>query len=491
MKFNLMAHVLTCAFLLFGCDAPSTAAPPVAPPPPLPSAPESMTGYFCFETSELGSLRSAVDTPALAAMITSSARAFIISQFDEPPAASETVNENSRVCGLALNTEFIVAAETTPTSPHVFDTWHGDARHFGNVAVFGERELVERAGPYLARVVFDKEMDAPLTFHVEDGVLADQLRPLLDEHLRSAALDARAAAQAERATRDSDADFGDPQAFVRVVERRLRGLLQWLPDLGAVTIEVRAQGGAVHLDATMDLHADSPLAAFVASAPAQEAAFDRLPRGTALAYSRASEGESVLAALVEVAGTRADAEEAQALLALAEELPSPFTLALGTSGGTSAWLDYQGDVPVDENVRGALSGDYLRALTSAAFDCPMPPRSWPAEATQGRCRLPALDVRQGGMSLGRAPREVVGADPDIARLVAGSPPILGGLYLDVLRLPAALSLFTALDERPLSEDRPAPIVAMLHHADDALHLRLRCAPGSIANVVDVVLSLVL
>lgn len=489
MKFNFTAHVLTCAIFLSACSEPAE-SPSVAPPPPPPAAPESMSARFCFETTQLRPLQGAVDTPALSAMIPSSARDFVLAQFEEAPAAAQTINESSRVCGLAFGEDIIFAAETTPTSPHALGSWHGDAQHFGDVAVFGERELVEDGGAYLARVLFVEDTDAPLTVHIEDGVVADQLRPVLDENLRAASRDARAAAQAEQASRGSEADFGDPQVFVRVVERRLRGLLQWMPDVGEVLIELRGQGGAVHLDAHMNVDAGSPLATFLANAQTRESGFDRLPRGTALAYTRAGEGESLVAALVEVAGQRAGNEEVQALLALAEEMPPPFTVALGTTG-ESPWLDYQGGVPSRDDARAVLNGDYLRSLASVLFDCPRPPRVWPEGEESPRCRLPPLDVREGGAALGDPPREVVGADPDIARLAAGAPSALGGLYLDVLRLPAALSLFSRLESRSLGEDRAAPILATLHHEGGELRLRVRCAPGSIANLVDVVLSLVL
>ena len=488
MKFNFTAHVLTCAFFLAGCSDPA-AEPSIAVVPPPPTAPESLRGHFCFETTQLGPLRSAVDTPALAAMIPSSARDFVASQFEDAAAAA-TVNESSRVCGLALGEEVIVAAETTPVSPHPFDTWHGDARHFGSVAVFGPREAVEEAGAYLARVLFAAESEAPLTIHVEDGVVAE-LRSVLDENLASASESARASADAEQASRGSEADFGDPQAFVRVVERRVRGLLQWLPDVGGVRVDVRAQGGAIQLDAHIDVRAGSPLASFLDDAPTREASFDRLPLGTALAYARAGEGESVFAALVEVAGARASSDEAQALMVLAEEMPSPFTLALGTTGETSQWLEYAGEAPPADVVQAALAGRYLRSLTSMLFDCPRPPRSWPAEASDGRCRLPPLRIRDDGIALGHPPREVVGANPDIARLMADAPAMLGGVYLDVLRLPAALALFTSLDPHALSEDRAAPLVGTLHYEARTLNLRVRCAPGSVANAVDVALSLVL
>lgn len=489
MKFNFMAHVLTCAFFLSACSE-AAETPSIAPPPPTPTAPEAMSIHFCFDTNRLGPIQDTVNAPALGAMIPSSARDFVVAQFEEAPEAAQTIDEDSRVCGMAFGNDVIFAAETTPTTPHAFDTWHGDARHFGNVAVFGEHEFVEDGGAYLARVLFVEELDAPITIHVEDGVIADQLRPTLDENLRAGSQSARSAAQAEQASRGSEADFGDPQAFVRVVERRLRGLLQWLPDVGAVIIEVRAQGGAIHLDARMDVDADSPLASFLGDAPTRESSFDRLPRGTALAYSRAGEGESVIAGLIEVAGERADNEEVQALLALAEGMPAPFTLALGTSGATSPWLEYQGAVPSDD-VRALLAGDYIRSLASLLFDCPRPPRAWPDDEGNSRCRLPPLQVRNSGVALGHPPREVVGADPDIARLAAGAPAALGGLYLDVLRLPAALSLFNNLEPRPLNEDRAAPILGTLHYEAGGLHLRVRCAPGSIANLTDVALSLVL
>ncbi|MFK8001778.1 MAG: hypothetical protein AB8H86_19440 [Polyangiales bacterium] len=489
MKFNFTAHVLTCAIFLSACSEPAE-SPPIAPPPPPPTAPESMSAHFCFETNQLRPLQGAVDTPTLSAMIPSSARDFVLAQFEEAPAAARTINESSRVCGLAFGEDVIFAAETTPASPHAAGSWHGDARHFGDVAVFGERERVEEGGEFLARVLFVEDVDAPLTVHIVNGVVADQLRPVLDEDLRAASQSARAAAQAEQASRGSEADFGDPQVFVRVVERRLRGLLQWLPDVGGVLIEVRGQGGAIHVDAHIDVNAGSPLATFLAGAPTQESSFDRLPRGTALAYSRAGDGESVFTALVEVAGERAGNEEVQALLALAEEMPAPFSVALGTSG-ESPWLDYQGAVPPDDDVRAILSGDYVRSLAGVLFDCPRPPRSWPASEGDPRCRLPSLRVRESGAALGDPPREVVGADPDIARLAAGVPASLGGLYLDVLRLPAALSLFNSLEPRPLSEDRAAPILGTLHYEAGGLHLRVRCAPGSIPNIVDVALSLIL
>lgn len=488
MKFHFTAHVLTCAIFLSACSEPAETHSVPPPPPPPPTAPESMSARFCFETAQLRPLQGAVDTPALSAMIPSSARDFVLAQFEEAPAAAQTINENSRVCGLTFGEDTIFAAETTP-APHALGSWHGDAQHFGNVAVFGERGLVEDGGAYLARVVFAEEAEAPLTIHIEDGVVADQLRPVLDENLRTGSQSARSAAQAEQASRESEADFGDPQAFVRVVERRLRGLLQWMPDVGEVVIEVRGQGGAVHLDAHMDVDADSPLATYLAGAPTRESGFDRLPRGTALAYTRAGEGESVVAALVEVAGERAGTEEVQALLALAEGMPAPFTVALGTTGD-SPWLDYQGGVPSSSDARAVLAGDYMRSLASVLFDCPRPPRAWPEDEGNPRCRLPPLQVREGGATLGDPPREVVGADPDIARLAAGAP-ALGGLYLDVLRLPTALSLFNQLEPRALSEDRAAPVLGTLHYEAGELHLRVRCAPGGVANLVDVALSLVL
>ena len=487
MKKALTAHVLTCAFFLGACDDEPVEEERPAPVE-APNAPDSMSGHFCFETEALGGFRDAIDTAALSAMIPSSAGAFLAAQFEESPAATSAVNDDSRVCGLFLEDEVIFAAELAPTSPHPAGAWHEGAAHFGTIGVFGERAHVEAGGAYLSQVVFAEDLDAPITLRALDGVFAERLRPVLDRALREASANARSAARAEQEAQAEEADFGDPQAFVRVAERRLGALIQWVPDLGAVLLELRVQGGAIHVDVAFEVHEGSPLRAFLDGAATQENAFDRLPRGTAFAYSRASEGESVVGALLEIAGQRANQDEARALLAVAEQMQAPFTFALGTTG--QPWLEYSGAVSPETS--SLLAGNYIRTLTSALFACPRPPREWPREETNtSRCRLPGLEVSPSRLSLGDVPREVVGASPDVARLAAGSPRILGGVYVDVLRLPAALSLFTALETRELRRDEAAPILGTLHYEGGTLHGRLRAAPGSIANVADVVMSLIL
>ena len=466
------------ALCLVACDGCSRGPDPEPTGQAEPAAPEApdLTAHFCVDTMALAAIRDRVGGP-IAEVFPENAPQFIVTQLG-PLAGAAAVAEDSKVCGLVVGDEVLLASERRTDGPGAVQ----DTMRFGEVLVFGRAHAQEMGAEYLARVLFAQELTSPLSFHVDEQLIAGQRRRL-ERALSEQHAAGRAAIEAERARHGESPTFGDPDVALDLLIRHIGRLVEYLPDVGDADGELIAEDGNLLIQLRAQVEEDSPLAAALAGQDQAPSEFGSLPLGAALAYMRASEGRTELSSsLLEVAGARASSSEGERIRSAANMMRPPFTLTIGAE--SAPWLTYRGALPDEEPLRAALGGPYVRALLGGLFGCPRVDAVWPAEGDRpgARCSRPPLSIASDSFTLGSHSGSDVSESPDVVRLIDRDEPVMGAIYVDPLRLPAALSLFAFAPPREAPAGGPSPVLFTWQHREGQLVLKLRFAPEALSQL---------
>ena len=364
----------------------------------------------------------------------------------------------------------------------------------GDALVAGsDRELVDRHGAYAALRALGEERSEPVSFFAPEGVVSGDARTFAEEALAEWARAARASIARERDEHGGPPELGDPEAVVALVEELGGTLVRALGDVGAIRAAVDLEGDQLGLVLRAPLAEGSAFAEMAEGWPAAPHHFDRLPRGTALAYFRAGlgEGETTLAAMAEqVAGERLGAAEREALTNVAAEVhDSPRTLiAGGTEEGPFLLWRARGEEleAIAAPLRQSFAAGYLAMVASAASGCAGSGARLAGRAS-GRCpEAPVSALR--GSSLVVAPEghllllEDGRADRAIGALATDDSPVVAALALVPSALPATVRLVKALP--PLGElPQGGAIVATLRFEEGSLVVQLKGTSDAVSGLL--------
>jgi hypothetical protein len=471
-----------------------------------------------------------------------------------PESLSARVREDASVVGVRVDDESVVGARirieegNSPLGPTVTLMHGGPAgsRYVDRnptegqpvIALYedvllmakSEEDLASAIG-YVVTRVRSAELGAPgLHVRSAEGVIARRARTeiegTLDEQLQAAL----AGARAERQRHESAPTLGDPEAFVRLVDRTLRGLAAYMPDVAAIEAWVGPTEHGLGLTVETDVAPSSPAGRALATLPeVPSQALGLLPASTSLGgvFAPSAAGEGLLPTITEVAGERLSADDQAALAGLAASVRDNASgVLLGGLGATDAggylvFATPRGAGPEPAALDAFLGTSYVRSLLGSLLGCPneSPRRDLRVAERTSICGgrgatppIPALQhLRSDTRSVlaitqsasetadnpvpaalfaalsaeGPSPAGTLSQQPDVSRALTSAPPrVLSAWVILPGHLGRALGLFASPTVRALGgamtlETPPAPILVFVERIPTGARLRLSLTPGAL------------
>jgi len=364
-----------------------------------------------------------------------------------------------------------------------------------------EREVVERALPYLAFAAIEEPAGEGAWVRLAPGYAAGSLRPMLDRAIDHSTREARERIAAERAAHDAPPMLGEPEGLVDALAPWARELAAYLPDLGAIELTLAPTPTGLALRARAEVREGSPLAAWIASVPEAGApsshpvGLDVIPSSAVLAWSSRSGEEARRAVAAEpiaaIAGARID-EAGRAAIegALAEwaEARGPTSIgAIGVAGRPYLLLATDCGRAIDGGrIAAALEGEWARTVLETPLGCT--DRTCPvveSVAREGACALAIRSPEDAELAAGAlAGSAPLVAAPDVARELAEAPPdTMVRVVAIPERVPALIARVAGADAEGAS--RRGPVVLSIAREPDALVIDLRASTPALGALLRV------
>lgn len=314
---------------------------------------------------------------------------------DSPVFVAALEGERGSRVALAANTDLdersAAPAELCP------DDARECAGVFGAMIVVGEdRATRDELGPFLAHGAHAREDPEPgLTLEVTPAGIS-VFRADLESLVDNAARGLLRSAEREREEHAEPPALGDPEAVVRVAERRIEAILERLG--GVESARIRLDRAEEELVVHMDLAARGAFADELGATSERDldVLATALPESTAIAFATTASFEPFASDLIAIAGDRLSELERERVRAFVEGHERAVdgdgrTLFAIADGSIVLAADRDGDAPPIAGAIDLARAAYVRNVGEALFDCvPAPARAGEAVRVCRGAETPAL-----------------------------------------------------------------------------------------------------